>query len=338
MTIQRPYNLSLKDRVIDGNLDYRLSWKTSGDTSASFAISIYNNADNTLAWNLPRTYSYALSYTIPAGSIPNGIECKVSVQVWNASEETATSQFEIFTTSSVPTITVPPIGTVGNHSYLFSATYSQAESDPISTYTINLYNENRVLLGTSGVKTDGLVEYRFDLMKNGFRYFVEFIVTSKKGLTANSGLIEFTVVYENPSMYFELDAIPVPEKASVKLHWSVRQVIGKTTVEPIYLESSKLDVRTGKVFFDEGFEINGDFTLKIWFENLSPNTDLIYINGSNGDIRLQYSTGDTGFYLHKVVNGRRYNYFYSIDSTINKTYLCVQQKNARMDMYGEVYL
>jgi hypothetical protein len=95
-----------------------------------------------------------------------------------------------------------------------------------------------------------------------------------------------------------------------------------------------LDVRGGKLFFDEGFEIENDFTLKIWFQHLVKDVDVIYFQGLNGHIRVQYKS-DNRFHLYKQING--YNYHYSsneIDS--DGVFLCLQSKNGRMDMYTEI--
>jgi hypothetical protein len=344
MSIQKPFSINIKDKTIDTSKDFLLKWQTSGDVSASFSITVYDNLLGTVAWSLPRTYSYAMSYTIPANTLTNGLEYKISVQVWNSLDQTAISQYVIFNTSSTPVVTVADIGTIGNHSYSFEATYSQDEDVPLSTYVVNLYNAERLLLKTSGIKTtlnvpdiegflNGLMEHRFDLLKNDTNYFIEFVVTSKIGLTSTSGLIPFTVVYENPAMYFELTADTNPEKASVKLNWKVREVIGKSDVKPTYITGTKLDVRGGKVYFDEGFEISSDFTLKIWFEHLTKNEDVIYLKGSNGTIRVQYKS-DNKIHVYKKIGN--FNYHYSsneIDS--NGIFLCLQQKDGRMDMYTE---
>jgi hypothetical protein len=275
-----------------------------------------------------------MSYTIPANSFPNGVDYKISITVWNSIEQSATSQFVIFTASSTPVVTVDTIGTVGNHTYLFSATYTQAESSPVSKYTVNLYNADQTLIKTSGTQTDGLVEYRFDLLKNDMNYYIEFIATSKIGLTATSGLVEFTVVYDNPSMYFELSADAIPEKAGIKLKWKVREVIGKTNIiSPFYIDGSKIDMRNGKVFYDEGFEISNDFTLKIWFEYLTKNVDVIYLKGSNGDIRVQYKS-DNRLHVYKNIGNSTYHYSSNeIDS--NGIFLCLKQISGRIDLYTE---
>lgn len=335
MSIQRPYNLSLRNQVIDANEDQILSWQTSGDTSASYSINIYNNADDTLAWSLARTYSFATSQTIPAGSIPNGGEYKVSVTVWNSNDQSATSGLVIFTTSSKPAVTVDAIGTVSHHSNMFTATYTQAENVELESYTVNLYNSDQVLINTSGLKTDGLLEHRFSLLKNDTSYFVEFTVRSKKGMTSSSGLIPFNVAYEAPAMYLTLGTENITEKAGIKLHWTVVQVIGKATVEPVYLDNgTTLDVRNGAVYFDEGFSVDKDFTLKIWFKSLVKNVDLIHLKGSNGKITVQYDD-DNKFHMYREVSGFRSHYATG-EVVGSEFFLCVQQINNGMNLISEV--
>ena len=181
------------------------------------------------------------------------------------------------------------------------------------------------------------MEYRFDLLKNDTSYYIEFVVTSKIGLTATSGLVELTVVYDNPSMYFELTADSIPEKAGIKLNWKIREVIGKTSIiSPFYIDGTKIDVRNGKVFYDEGFEISNDFTLKIWFENLTKNVNVIYLKGSNGDIQIQYKS-DNKFHIYKKIGNSSYHYSsneidWSICATAEDNF---QQIDGRIDLYTE---
>jgi hypothetical protein len=114
-----------------------------------------------LTWSLPRTFSQAMSYMIPANSFPNGVDYKISVTVWSSIEQSATSQFVIFTASSTPVVTADEIGTVGNHTYLFSATYTQAENNPVSKYTVNLYNADKSLIKTSGNSNRRIIRISF---------------------------------------------------------------------------------------------------------------------------------------------------------------------------------
>lgn len=331
--IQKPYNINIKDQIIDASKSYLLKWQISGDISASFSISVYRNRDGVLAWNLQRTYSYATSYTIPANTLQNGIEYRMSITVWNELEQSAVSTAIVFTTSTPPTVTVGTIGTVKNHTYLFTATYSQYQGEPLQTYVVNLYDSSKKLLKTSGLKTDGLMEHRFDYLKNDAIYYIEFNVTSSKGLTGSSGLVQFNVVYDNPSIYFDIEAIPVPEKASVKIQLLFKQLTGKINIKPVYIDGTKLDVRKGKVFYDEGFEISGNFTLKLWIEYLRRDLDIIRLKGKNGEIHVQYKS-DSRFHLYKTVNYFTTHYSTNVTDSSGH-FLCIQQINGRMDMHTE---
>jgi hypothetical protein len=330
--IQKPFDINLRDQAIDRNEDYLIRWKTSGDISTSFSIEIYNNDDDTLMWSIPRTYSYALSYTIPANSLTANKDCKIAITVWNSAGEFATSNFVTFTVTSKPVVTVDPFDIITNHSYLFTATYSQSEMVRIRSYTVNLYDANQVLIRTSGEKTDELLEHRFSALKNNTSYFVEFIVVSKFELSASSGLLPFSVQYENPDMYFEVSAAN-SDKASIKLNWKVIQVIGKTSIEPIYIDGQELDVREGKVYFDEGFSLDRDFTLNVWLRNIPYEKDLISLNGTNGQIYIQY-WGDNRFHMFKKI-GNFTAHYATNQVEGNEYFLCIQQIGRRMNIYAE---
>lgn len=352
MPIQKPYSLSVRGLTIDANQNYLLSWKNSGATSASFQIDIYKNSDGTPAYSSSRIYSLANSFQLPAYFVPNGQDYKLRVTVWDSNSNSAYSDYVVFTASTSPVITVDSIPTVTNHSYLFTGHYSQPENVPLQSYVVNLYDSNKGLLNTSGVMTDGAVQYLFDLMKSGLTYYVEFILTSSKGLSTSSGLILFNVLYANPYLYMKLQGENIPDSAGIHLSWQVIQVIGKTTVAPTYLNNDEIDLRNGKVFFDEGFDIAKNFTLKLWFRDMLANVDLINLKGTNGVIRVQFQD-DYRFHMYKEINGFTSHYAtpslesgvgvfispyqYLIDTkVVNNLFLCIQQNNGKMDLYSEV--
>jgi hypothetical protein len=333
LTIQKPFNINIKDQLIDANEPYLLKWRTSGDISASFSIDIYRNDTDELAWSLPRTYSFALSYTIPALALLNGYDYKITITVWNGSDQSATSNFVVFSALSNPTVVVAEIGTVKNQTNEFIAYYEQTELDPLSYYTVKLYDENQTLIRTSKNLTDNAMRYTFDLLQNETSYFIEFTVVSKKGLQATSGLIPFQVKYENLDLYFKVDAENIPESASIKLHWAVNQIIGKTDVKQEYINGEELDIRKGKVYFDEGFEIDRNFSLKMWIRETVKEVDLVNLKGSNGSIRVQLGEDDR-FHMYKEING--FNYHYASEQVEGiQWFLYIQQIDGRMNISAE---
>lgn len=326
MAIQKPFGISLQNQVFDANLPYTVKWRVSGDTSTSFSIEIYYNDSGLLRWSIPRTYSLALSYTLPDHILTNGLDYKLRITVWDSQNNTAISDYILFSTLSTPVVTVNNIGTIGNQSYAFSAIYDQTEGDYLSTYTVNLYDDSKKLIQTSNKLTDGALTYTFDLLQNNTSYFVEFIVVCQKGLSNASGLIPFTVVYEDFVPPLNITIEDLPDVASTKLTWKLDQVIGKADFQPEYINGEEVDARSGKVYFDQDFEVDSDFTLKIWFRELMQNVDLIYLSSATGNIQVLYGY-DNKFYVYKYINNILVSTTVSPVVTGIQFYFYLQQQN-----------
>jgi hypothetical protein len=334
--IQKPYDINIKGATIDANEENKISWKVSGAISTSFSIEIRKNTDDSVAWQLPQTTSYATSYTLPSGTLANGNEYKIKITVWDEDGNSASSDFEIFQTSSRPTATVDPISTVSSPNYTFTATYSQAESAGIKSYLFNLFDVNQNLLLSSGVQatTNPSLSYSVEGLKSETTYYIEFQVTSSKGLTGTSGLIQFSVLYTQPQVNVNLTAANT-EDAGIKLSWNVIQIIGSSDSPPTFVDSEKVDLTDGnRVWFDEGFSVNKDFTLKIWLESPKHKTDLLLIKGENGEITLQYDKRFERFFVYKKVGNVSVSY-QSPQVGGTSFYVCIQQIDKDINLIAE---
>lgn len=336
MAIQKPYDLSIRGGIaIDADKENTLSWKSSGDLSVAFAITIIKNSDNSVVWSLPKTNSYAQRYVIPSGSIPNGFEYKIQVTAWNEAGQSASSDLEIFQTSSTPTVTMNAVSVIGTHDYNFTAIYSQDENVPLRSYIVYLYDSSKIMISQSGIKTTPVIEQYFSNMKSGETYYVEFQVTSAIGLTGSSGLIPFDVIYETPVINIGLVAENY-DNASIKLNWNVVQIIGKVDVfPPTYIDDEMIDLRDNRLVFDEGFTVEENFTLRIWIESPEYDTTLMLMKGQNGELTLQYRK-DNRFHLFKKSNGFTSHYGTPV-ITGDKMFLCIQQIGEGINMFGESY-
>lgn len=336
--LQKPFNISLKGVTIDANEDNVVTWQVSGDIQTSYKIDILSNEDNSLVWTSGQISSYALKHTILSGTLTNGNEYKIIVQVWSQSEDTQISDTEIFQTSSRPVVIVNKIGTVNSYSYNFSATYSQSENVALRNYYVNLYNSDKVLIDNSNIKTILPMEHLFSNLKTEETYYVEFIATSAKGLTATSGLIQFEVSYYQPKMNVFLKAKNI-ENAGIELSWYVKQIIGDTNGSQ-FIDNEKIDTTDGtKIWFNDGFDIDKNFTLKLWIEqpymsNIAKQVDLIKLYGNNGTIYLQY-WDDHRFHLWKDINDLKSHWF--SEEVIGDSYFVfIQQINDDMNIKSEL--
>lgn len=299
--IQKPFNISLRGRTIDGNELNEVSWSVSGDIQTAFKIDILSNFDNSLVWTSNKIASFALKHLIPIGALTNGSEYKIIVTIWNQSDVTQTSDAEIFQTSSRPTITVNPIGTVNSFSYVFTASYMQAEDVSLRNYIVNLYNDKKVLIDSSTLKTTLPVEQFFSNLQTDEQYYIEFIATSSKGLVGTSGLILFNVFYYRPKMSVNLTGKNI-QNAGIELSWFVRQIIGETDGSQ-FINNEKIDATDGtRVWFSEGFSIDSSFSLKLWLEDVPSKKDLLILTGDNGKLSLQYDSVLEVFTLKKEIN------------------------------------
>lgn len=334
MSLQKPYDISLRGTTIAGEEDNLIKWKVSGGIQTDFQVDIYNNSDGALIFTSNKITTYDTSYNLLSNSITNGIECKIIITIWDESLNSTSSDPEIFQTSSRPVVVIDSIGTVGNPSYNFTATYSQGESVAMKSYVAHLYNSSKVLLKSSDIKTITPIEYLVNNLQSEKSYYIEFQITSEKGLTGTSGLVLFDVLYSRPQMNVDLTAINV-ENAGIELSWKIVQIIGTSDNTVNYLNNEEIDLTdSNTVYFQEGFSLNKNFTLKLWVRNPNHKENLLTLNGSNGKINLHYSPIEEKFILNKLINENKSEWK---SGTVNSGayFVLVQQIGDNMNISAE---
>lgn len=322
MAIQKPYDISIKGSTVDAKEDINITWKVSGDLQSSFQVQILNNSSGTLIYSSSVISSYSNRYILPKDKLANGAEYKINITVWSLDGSTAKSNNEIFQTSSRPKVTISMPSEIYNQSYNFQAQYTQNESVKVRSWNAFLYDENRVNVASSGIKTSQTIEYLFSNMNTEKTYYIEFTATSEKGLVGTTGLIPFYVIYSKPNVFVKLNA-ENGENAGIELSWNVIQIIGYGE-NYSFVEGEKVDVRNGFVQFEEGFTVESDFTLKIWFKNPTKNIDLVKLFGLTGSINLQLFN-DNSFRLFKEVNGYKSCYGANPINTTGNMVVVIQQ-------------
>jgi len=270
LAILIPSNISPNNIAIDASLANTFSWKEDGDRQYSFQIQIYNNVTSALVFDTTKLTSFNNFYVLASNSLTNGIQYKYKVTVWNSANESQTSAFILVKASSTPTCAFTNLSTnILNSSYTFQGSFSQAQSVAIKSWQMILYNQYSEIIGNSGLIYSSTISYEFVGLENNNDYFIELQVYSQDNLLATTGKQPFHVQFSVPKAFLALTAETVQEKAAVALAWHVAQIIG-TSTSSTYIGGEKLDVTGGKiVYFDNGFNINNDFTLKVWLESIT---------------------------------------------------------------------
>lgn len=323
MAIQKPYEINIRGLTVDGNDNNSITWKVTGSMQYHYRIEIIsNNSSLPFSYASEKIASYTNRHTLAKKVLPNGREYKIRIVVWDLDGNSATSDYEVFQTSSRPVLKINMPSEIYSQSFRFEAQYTQSEDIKVKSWTAYLYNEDMVKIDDSNIKTTSVLEYIFQNMLSEKTYYVEFTASSEKGLVATTGIIPFYVIYNRPVTYVHLNAENTDD-AGIELTWNVIQIIGKST-NTKYIDDEKIDARDGRVVFDEGFSLNQDFTLKIWFENPVQNVDLVTLYGSTGTINLQLWDDNT-FRLFKHVNGYKSCYVSRQVDTTGKTVVIIQQ-------------
>jgi hypothetical protein len=347
MALQKPYNLSISGKTIDATEDNKFTWSVSGDVQTSYKVDIYNNSTNVIAHTSGIVTSYSLTYTIPKNVLTNGNEYRVIVTIYNISNASQSSDAVIFQTSGRPVVTVDTIGTVSNFSNTFTASFTQSESVPLQSWNVNLYNSDKELIDHSDIMIELPMEYLFSNLETEKSYFIEFQVTSEKGLIGTTGLVAFDCFYFRPKQNLNLISKNI-ENAGIELSWFIRQILGKSNDSYNWVNNDHVNIRDGgKIWFDEGFSIDQDFSLKVWLQGVENNVPLLTLTGENGKIVVTYNpileafvltkttevTSDS-FESNKIVEYTFISPYQIIELTGDKTVLLIQQIDS--DIYIEV--
>ena len=262
--LYKPTNIFPSGVVVDGQQPITISWENKGNRQYHYQVKIYNNATGTLVYDTGKIASYAPYCTIP--SLTNGIEYKYQVTVWDVEDNSATSEWVVFTCRSTPSASVINLGEkVLSPSYLFQGQYSQAEGIEIRSFMFNLYDNNNRLIATSGEIFSDVIEYEFDGFKNNKTYYIELQVTSQDNLRYTTPKQEFLVEFEVPDTLLEVFVENNPDNASVKITWKPIQITGIPEGN-VFFVNEKVNLLDGAVTFDENYSVKGDFTLRLWFE------------------------------------------------------------------------
>lgn len=282
------------------------TWTNSGDIMYAYQILIYNNATDALAYDSKKittfTPQHEVSLILPAGVY------KFKITVYNEKDETAVSAYQIFTVALSPALrlNLREGDTVATQTLSLSAVYSHPSGTKHKYYRFMLYDGYKNLLETSPFLSDSKFAYTYATpLENEAYYYAQMTVITYDNVEASTAMVRFRAVYIKPELRFYVQAETFEKQPYVKLSWSVTRIIGKVEGNPVYINNEKLDcTKPGdKVYFDEGFVLNGDFTLNIWVEKLKEDLEFLLLYSHPDRVYLTYYNKkvhvfkDNGYFL-----------------------------------------
>ena len=304
------YSLNAFDKNFEQ--EFRFSW--SGNQAFKNRLRIYTNIDNVLVYDSTQT-TMQLIHTLPSSTLTNGTEYNCEISVFDKddieSEFSTKIIFQCLTNPSYSFTNLIESQIVRNATFSPTLSYSQQEGELLDSYNISLYDSGQKLIYKSDTMydTDNISDTISGLNDNS-QYYLRSEGVTVNGMTVDTGYISFSVEYIKPSIFSKLPLENV--NGGIKISCNFILVEGKCSVDPpIYIDNEKIDLRSNdaKVIFDEGFNIENNFTIQYVGYDFNNYEEIFSCDNGNSRLTLNYyqtlAKGDTEekVYINLKVKG-----------------------------------
>lgn len=299
--------------AFDANNDQTFDFTSlGGDQVLGNRLVIRNNVTNEEVYNEEIT-TYAYRHTLEGGKITNNTYYNAVIQTVGLNGATSAFsqpiQFWCYTTPVMSITNLPQDNQIPNSEFTFEGQYSQIEGELLQQYQFNLYSTAHVLLSSSGVvyvqdntPPPTLFNYTFEGFADASSYYIELVGETVNGTSVTTGEIEITVKYEVPNIFALIELTNNQCEGYITIRSNMVSIDGKSNPDPpIYIDDdTKVDLREpgSWVIFDEGYEINDDFTLGLWGHAFTKNSNILKL----------YNKGDTDLTPNRILLNFREEY------------------------------
>ena len=205
--------------TVDVTLGVTVSWQVNGDTPmTAYQITIYqNDSASTQKYTTgkitlsqpfqphdkngnPQFFSTQISATnLSSAGVVNGYANGYKLlitQWWSANDYVTQTSASVFNTLQNPTLTIDTISGT-SISETITATYSQAQGDPISTveWIFAVAGSESDPIKQTGTVTTQILSFDVDGLMDGTMYSIECNVVTASGVYISTGFVQFTVSY-----------------------------------------------------------------------------------------------------------------------------------------------
>lgn len=252
-----------------------------GDQVLGSQLTIYDNETGAQVYQGNHT-SFKFEYPLPAGILTNGKYYNATIStINNSSEFSEPSNPVAFYCYTAPVLTItniPASGTIEQSNYTFQGSYVQAEGELLNGYQYTLYNSNKEQISQSAILYDGLYQHTFSGMANDTSYYVELSGSTINNTPVSSGLLLFTIRYIQPASFAICDLVNNCENGFIQISSNIVSIDGKSEPDPPkYIDNKEVDLTDDGnwVQWDEGFNIQNDFTMRIWGRSFGDNEPIV---------------------------------------------------------------
>lgn len=269
-----------------------------GNQVVANKIVIRNNDTNTIVYENKIT-SYKFEQTVPANTLENGIYYNFYFTTFDINgEESSKSNvipFKCFTTPIVEITNIPLNGIINSSNFTVNVKYSQEQGEIIDFAKIILFNQlGDKIFESENIYNTSTPPLTFNYPLKGLEDKTTYRVMAKV-ITINRTVVEsekklFTTQYFTPELSSLIELENNCEKGYVKIKNNFYIVDSESNppsigTNPKYLKNGKLylDEEGTWIDWNSGYNIQNDFTLRLFVENPKVNKNICTLKNKNGD-------------------------------------------------------
>ena len=272
--------------------------------------------------------SYRFEHILPANTLVNGTYYQATLTTrdasGNESNPSAAIQFYCYTQPSFEISNMPVGNIITNSSFAFSITYNQEQGETLNAYVFNLYNAGGALISTSNTLYNSSTTlpftgtYLFSGFEDKSTYFIEVNGVTSGGTQITTGRIKFTTNYSTFSTFSYLFLTNNCSGGYITIESNIVGIDGITNPQnPTYIDNQEIDLRKDGYYVEwaDGYIISGDWTMRMWGRQFTPDKEIVRFSSANGDIVSIYyrQTATQAFFEMRCVN-KNFIWGYTIES------------------------
>lgn len=302
--------------------EIEFSW--NGDMAYKNRLIIYDAESLEVVYDKTIT-SFNLKHSLPANTLQNGSRYLAQAQIFNKYDEpSALSDKLLFYVLKTPTFFFKDISNgqaIDSSSLAVTVEYEQENNELIGNHKFYLYDRLKQELLESESFSANDMSYTYRGLENTTLYYIRCIGTTQSGMPIDTGYVQISVKFANPSKYSKIYATNFPRSGYIRYETNVK-IIQYNGSEIYEFEDSFIDLINKHIEYDDGFIIPKDFTLKIKGKNLY-RTATVFTAGRNYKFTLSsriYDEGKVRFKL-EAFNGLSSYVLYSNSLVFDETSL-----------------
>lgn len=273
----------------DSALPREISLSWTGNRAYANRIIIRDNETNTAVFD-DTVSTYALKHTIPAHTLTNGKKYVIQAQIFDEENiPSALSDKVLFHTFATPEFYFKGLTDnmqIANSSFTADIHYYSADWENIGKYVFYLYDAAKKQLLKSSEQTDDQnIRYTYKGLDNDTAYYIRCVGVTVNGMELDTGYLKIMIKYANPNNYARIYADPLPSQGCVRVASNLIIIQYNGTEEFAYKDGC-IDLRDKTLYYDEGFLIEGDFTLLLRGTHLWQTAELLKMNNGKQGLTL----------------------------------------------------